>query len=100
MTIVELIDLHNGFSVITHRIRTKSVLKLLWIIGIITFVLSAFLDNLATAIIMVTLLRKILPKGDVRMILAGVVVIASNAGGAFSPIGDVTKNFTLDRRSG
>ena len=58
MTIVELIDLHKGFSVITHRIRTKSVLKLLWIIGIITFVLSAFLDNLATAIIMVTLLRK------------------------------------------
>ncbi|MEQ3690197.1 MAG: sodium:proton antiporter NhaD [Flavobacterium sp.] len=90
MTIVELIDLHKGFSVITHRIRTKSVLKLLWIIGSITFVLSAFLDNLATAIIMVTLLRKILPKGKIRMILAGVVVIASNAGGAFSPIGDVT----------
>ncbi len=90
MTIVELIDLHKGFSVITHRIRTKSVIKLLWIIGIITFVLSAFLDNLATAIIMVTLLRKILPKGNIRMILAGVVVIGSNAGGAFSPIGDVT----------
>ena len=90
MTIVELIDLHKGFSVITHRIRTKSVLKLLWIIGIITFILSAFLDNLATAIIMVTLLRKILPKGNIRMILAGIVVIASNAGGAFSPIGDVT----------
>ncbi|WP_320815683.1 sodium:proton antiporter NhaD [Flavobacterium sp.] len=90
MTIVELIDLHKGFSVITHRIRTKSVLKLLWIIGVITFVLSAFLDNLATAIIMVTLLRKILPKGNIRMILAGVVVIASNAGGAFSPIGDIT----------
>lgn len=90
MTIVELIDLHKGFSVITHRIRTKSVLKLLWIIGIITFILSAFLDNLATAIIMVTLLRKILPKGKIRMILAGVVVIASNAGGAFSPIGDIT----------
>lgn len=90
MTIVELIDLHKGFSVITHRIRTKSVLKLLWIIGGITFILSAFLDNLATAIIMVTLLRKILPKGNVRMILAGIVVIASNAGGAFSPIGDVT----------
>ena len=90
MTIVELIDLHKGFSVITHRIRTKSVLKLLWIIGGITFILSAFLGNLATAIIMVTLLRKILPKGKIRMILAGVVVIASNAGGAFSPIGDVT----------
>jgi Na+/H+ antiporter NhaD/arsenite permease-like protein len=90
MTIVELIDLHKGFSIITHRIRTKSVLKLLWIIGIITFVLSAFLDNLATAIIMVTLLRKILPKGKIRMLLAGIVVIASNAGGAFSPIGDIT----------
>lgn len=90
MTIVELIDLHKGFSVITHRIRTKSILKLLWIIGGITFILSAFLDNLATAIIMVTLLHKILPKGKIRMILAGIVVIASNAGGAFSPIGNVT----------
>ncbi|MQP52781.1 MULTISPECIES: sodium:proton antiporter NhaD [unclassified Flavobacterium] len=90
MTIVELIDLHKGFTVITHRIRTKSVLRLLWIVGIVTFILSALLDNLATAIIMITLLKKLMPKGEIRMILAGVVVIAANAGGAFSPIGDVT----------
>jgi Na+/H+ antiporter NhaD/arsenite permease-like protein len=90
MTIVELIDLHKGFSVITHRIRTKSVLKLLWIVGGVTFFMSALLDNLATAIIMITLLKKLMPKGEVRMTLAGIVVISANAGGAFSPIGDVT----------
>lgn len=90
MTIVELIDLHKGFTVITHRIRTKSVLELLWIVGFVTFILSALLDNLATAIIMITLLKKLMPKGEVRMTLAGIVVIAANAGGAFSPIGDVT----------
>ncbi|SHJ81702.1 sodium:proton antiporter NhaD [Flavobacterium haoranii] len=90
MTIVELIDLHKGFTVITSRIRTKSVYKLLWIVGLVTFFMSALLDNLATAIIMVTLLRKLMPKSNIRMILAGVVVIAANAGGAFSPIGDVT----------
>jgi Na+/H+ antiporter NhaD/arsenite permease-like protein len=90
MTIVELIDIHKGFSVITNRIRTTSVLKLLWIIAFITFALSSLLDNLATAIIMVTLLRKLMPKSEIRMILTGIVVIAANAGGAFSPIGDVT----------
>lgn len=90
MTIVELIDLHKGFSVITHRIRTKSVLKLLWIVGGVTFFMSALLDNLATAIIMITLLKKLMPKGEIRMTLAGIVVIAANAGGAFSPIGDIT----------
>lgn len=90
MTIVELIDIHKGFTVITHRIRTKSVIKLLWIVGIVTFVLSAMLDNLATAIIMITLLKKLMPRGEIRMKLAGIVVIAANAGGAFSPIGDVT----------
>jgi len=90
MTIVELIDLHRGFSVITNRIRTTSVLKLLWIVAFITFFLSSLLDNLATAIIMVTLLRKLMPKSEIRMVLTGIVVIAANAGGAFSPIGDVT----------
>jgi len=90
MTIVELIDIHKGFSVITSRIRTKSVLKLLWIVGGITFFMSALLDNLATAIIMITLLRKLMPKSETRMVLAGIVVIAANAGGAFSPIGDIT----------
>jgi Na+/H+ antiporter NhaD/arsenite permease-like protein len=63
---------------------------LLWIVGIVTFFMSALLDNLATAIIMITLLKKLMPKGEVRMTLAGIVVIAANAGGAFSPIGDVT----------
>ncbi|WP_333695047.1 sodium:proton antiporter NhaD [Flavobacterium sp.] len=90
MTIVELIDIHKGFSVITNRIRTRSVLKLLWIVGGITFFMSALLDNLATAIIMITLLKKLMPKSETRMILAGIVVIAANAGGAFSPIGDIT----------
>ncbi|WP_396151872.1 sodium:proton antiporter NhaD [Flavobacterium sp.] len=90
MTIVELIDLHKGFAVITHRIRTKSVFKLLWIVGGVTFFMSALLDNLATAIIMVTLLKKLMPKSEIRMILAGIIVIAANAGGAWSPIGDVT----------
>jgi len=90
MTIVELIDLHKGFSVIVHRIRTESVLKLLWIIGLLAFFLSSILDNLATTIIMVTILNKLLPRGETRMILAGIVVIAANAGGAFSPIGDIT----------
>ena len=90
MTIVELIDLHKGFSVITHRIRTKSIHKLLWVVALVTFVLSALLDNMATAIIMVTLLKKLMPKGEIRMILAGIAIIAANAGGAFSPIGDVT----------
>lgn len=90
MTIVELIDLHKGFTVITSRIRTKSVLNLMWIVAWITFLLSALLDNLATAIIMVTLLRKLMPKSNVRLMLSGLVVIAANSGGAFSPIGDVT----------
>ncbi|MDO5510683.1 MAG: sodium:proton antiporter NhaD [Weeksellaceae bacterium] len=90
MTIVELVDLHKGFSVITHRIRTNSVHKLMWIVAFVTFFMSAMLDNLATTIIMVTLLRKLMPRSDVRLKLAGMVVIAANAGGAFSPIGDVT----------
>lgn len=90
MTIVELVDLHKGFSVITHRIRTNSVKKLMWIVATVTFFMSAMLDNLATTIIMVTLLRKLMPKSNVRLQLAGMVVIAANAGGAFSPIGDVT----------
>jgi len=90
MTIVELIDLHKGFSVIIHRIRTQSVLKLLWIIGLLAFFLSSMLDNLATTIIMVTLLHKLMPRSENRMVLAGIVVVASNAGGAFSPIGDIT----------
>jgi Na+/H+ antiporter NhaD/arsenite permease-like protein len=90
MTIVEFIDIHKGFSVITHRIRTKSIVKLFWIISFITFFLSSILDNLATTIIMLALLKKILPKSEIRMVIAGFVVIAANAGGAFSPVGDIT----------
>lgn len=90
MTIVELVDMHNGFDVITNKIKTTDKRKLLWIIGVITFFLSSILDNLTTAIVMVSLLRKLIKSTKGRMLYAGIVVIAANAGGAWSPIGDVT----------
>lgn len=90
MTIVELIDSHNGFEIITSRIRTKSIRKLLIIISIITFFLSALLDNLTTAIVMTSLSAKLLPDKEDRFWFAGMIVIAANAGGAWSPLGDVT----------
>jgi Na+/H+ antiporter NhaD/arsenite permease-like protein len=90
MTIVELIDAHDGFEIITRRINTTSKKKLVWIIGFITFFLSAVLDNLTTTIIMVSLLRIIVPEKKDRLLFTGLVVIAANAGGAWSPIGDVT----------
>lgn len=90
MTIVELIDAHDGFQVITDRIKTKSYVKLLWIIGIITFFLSALLDNLTTTIVIVSMLRKLISDKDMRLFFVGMVVIAANAGGAWSPLGDVT----------
>lgn len=90
MTIVELIDAHDGFDVITSRITTTNKRKLLWIICIITFFLSAVLDNLTTAIVMVSLLRKLINEKEDRLFFIGMVVIAANAGGAWSPIGDVT----------
>ena len=90
MTIVELIDAHQGFGVITERIHTKDTRLLLWIISILTFFLSAVLDNLTTAIVMVSLLRKIIRDDEMRRFFAGIVIIAANAGGAWSPIGDVT----------
>lgn len=90
MTIVELVDAHEGFSVITDRITTKSKVKLLWIISIITFFFSAVLDNLTTTIVMISLLRKLVADKETRWLFAGMVVIAANAGGAWSPIGDVT----------
>lgn len=90
MVIVELIDAHEGFSIITDRIKTTNKVKLLWLIAPLTFFLSAALDNLTTSIVMVSLLRKLIAdKGD-RWFFAGIVVIAANAGGAWSPIGDVT----------
>ena len=90
MTIVELIDAHDGFDVITAKIKTSDQLKLLWIISIITFFLSAALDNLTTTIVMVSLLRKLISEKKTRMFFVGMVVLAANAGGAWSPIGDVT----------
>ena len=90
MVIVELIDAHDGFEVITQRIQTTNKRKLVWIVGIITFFLSAVLDNLTTTIVMVSMLRKIIPSHNDRLMFAGLIVISANAGGAWSPIGDVT----------
>lgn len=90
MTIVELIDAHEGFAVITDRIKTTKRSKLLWIIGILTFFFSAALDNLTTSIVMISLLRKLIDDKQERWLFAGLVIIAANAGGAWSPIGDVT----------
>ena len=90
MTIVELIDAHEGFKVITDRIRTNKRVTLLWVVALITFFLSAALDNLTTTIVMVSLLRKLVADQKERWFYAGIVVIAANAGGAWSPIGDVT----------
>lgn len=90
MTIVELIDTHDGFEVITSRIKTTSKVKLMWLLCIITFFLSAILDNLTTAIVMVSLVRKIVKDKELRLLYSGLIVIAANSGGAWSPIGDVT----------
>ena len=90
MTIVELIDVHGGFSIITNRITTRKKRKLLWILGFITFFMSAVLDNLTTAIVMVMLLRKLVSDQRERWLYASMIVIAANSGGAWSPIGDIT----------
>lgn len=90
MTIVELIDAHDGFQIITDLIKTNKTRKLLWIVSFLTFFLSAVLDNLTTTIVMVSLLRKLVADGQKRLFFIGIVVIAANAGGAWSPIGDVT----------
>ena len=90
MTIVEIIDIHDGFHVIVSKIGTNSKRKLLWIICLLTFFMSAILDNLTTAIVMGSLLTKLIKDRDDRMLFAGMVIISANAGGAWSPIGDVT----------
>jgi len=90
MVIVELIDAHDGFDLITERIRTTDIRRLLWLVCGITFFLSAVLDNLATTIVMVSLLRKLIDDREQRLLFVGMVVIAANAGGAWSPLGDVT----------
>jgi len=90
MTIVEIIDLHRGFEILKGAVKTKSKRKLLWIIGILAFILSAIIDNLTATIVLITLLRKLIVKREDRLWYAAMVVIAANAGGAWSPIGDVT----------
>jgi NhaD family Na+/H+ antiporter len=90
MTIVEVVDAHNGFEVITSRIKTTELSMLMWMVGFVSFFLSAILDNLTTTIVMVSLMKKLLDKRDDRLFFAGVIVIAANAGGAWTPIGDVT----------
>lgn len=90
MTIVELVDAHHGFKFITDRIKTKNPKMLLWIVCIVSFFLSAVLDNLTTTIVMVSLIRKLIPDKEMRLFFAGMIIISANAGGAWSPIGDVT----------
>ncbi len=90
MTIVEVIDAHNGFQVVTSRIKTTQLSSLMILVGTVTFFLSSILDNLTTTIVMVSLMKKLLAKRDDRLVFAGMIVIAANAGGAWSPIGDVT----------
>lgn len=90
MVIVELIDAHGGFDVVTRFINTDNVTTLLWIVGGFTFFLSALLDNLTTTIVMVSLLRKLISNKTLRWWFAGIVIICANAGGAWSPVGDVT----------
>lgn len=90
MTIVEIVDRHEGFRIITDKITTKNKRKLLWVISILTFFMSAVLDNLTTSIVMVALLRKLIDDKHERWFFAGMVILAANSGGAWSPIGDVT----------
>ncbi len=90
MTIVELVDAHEGFAIITDRIRTRKKWGLLWVLGLLTFFMSAVLDNLTTTIVMTSLLRKLVYEREDRLRFLGLVVIAANAGGAWTAIGDVT----------
>lgn len=90
MTIVEIVDKHDGFSIITNKITTTNKRKLLWIIGILTFFMSSVLDNLTTSIVMCALLRKLIADQKTRWFFCGMVILGANAGGAWSPIGDVT----------
>ncbi len=90
MTIVELIDVHGGFSIITDHIKVSDKRKLLWKIAFITFFMSAVLDNLTTSIVMIMMLRKLISDQKDRWVYGSIIIIAANSGGAFSPIGDVT----------
>ncbi len=90
MTIVETVDQHQGFKIITDKIKTTNKVKLLWVLSFLTFFMSAVLDNLTTTIVIIALLRKLIDDQKTRWFYAAMVVVAANAGGAFSPIGDVT----------
>jgi len=90
MTIIELVDAHDGFDIITDFITQTNKRYLIWIVGFLTFFLSSVLDNLTTTIVMVALLRKLIKNHDDRLLFVGIVVIAANAGGAWTAIGDVT----------
>jgi Na+/H+ antiporter NhaD/arsenite permease-like protein len=90
MTIVEIIDAHDGFQNITERIKTTHKTKLIWLISVITFFLSAVLDNLTSTIVIMSILNKLIEDKKTKWLLLGLVIISANAGGAFSPIGDVT----------
>jgi len=90
MTIVEIVDQHHGFKIITDKIKTTNKVKLLWVLSLLTFFMSAALDNLTTTIVMVALIRKLIKTKENRWFFASMVVLAANAGGAWSPIGDVT----------
>jgi Na+/H+ antiporter NhaD/arsenite permease-like protein len=90
MTIVEIIDAHDGFEAITSRIRTNRLAPLMWLVCLVTFFLSAILDNLTTTIVMVSLIKKLLDQQSDRLLFASMIVVAANAGGAWSPLGDVT----------
>jgi Na+/H+ antiporter NhaD/arsenite permease-like protein len=90
MTLVELVDSHRGFKMITDRLQTRSKRKMLWVISSASFLLSAVLDNLTTTILIVSLLRKLIPDRKERFLMVCIVVVAANAGGAWTPIGDVT----------
>lgn len=90
LTVVETINQHKGFRIISDAISVNSKRALMWTMGLLTFFLSGVLDNLTTTIVMVSLLQKLLPEGEDRLIIGGAVVIAANAGGAWTPIGDVT----------
>lgn len=90
MTIVELIDTHDGFTLITTFIRTRDKVRILWILAFISFFLSSILDNLTTTIVMISLLRNMIKVREDRLLFTGMVIIAANAGGAWTPIGDIT----------
>lgn len=90
MTIVELIDAHDGFAIISNRMKSYNKRKLLWLVGFITFFLSAVLDNLTTTIVMVLMIRALIHNEKERWIFTGIIIIAANSGGAWSPLGDVT----------